>query len=46
MQKLTLEGLETYSFPEKTVWYTVFSRKSLSGSESQTVCKAKPQQTA
>ena len=25
---------------KKTVWYTVFSRKSLSDSESQSVCKA------
>jgi len=25
---------------KKTVWYTVFSQKSLSGSESQSVCKA------
>ena len=31
---------------KKTVWYTVFSCKSLSGSESQSVCRAKPLQTA
>jgi len=29
---------------KKTVWYTVFSQKSLSGSESQTECKAEPLQ--
>jgi len=30
---------------KKTVWYTVFSQKSLSGSDGQLVCKAQPQQT-
>ena len=31
---------------KETVWHTVFRQKSLSGSESRTVCKARPQQTA
>ncbi|MBP1571231.1 MAG: hypothetical protein J6C76_04975, partial [Oscillospiraceae bacterium] len=30
---------------KKTVWYTVFSQKSLSGSDGRLVCKAQPPQT-
>ena len=31
---------------KKTVWYTVFSCKSLSDNEGRSVCRAKPLQTA